>query len=660
MRPARLRASRGCRSLIPAPVGRLVSVAVAPIRDEFPLESLRCRNRVARSQAVSNAIRVREGYTDSLMAPSRKGRHGRGIARLLQRFPGRRAAWNRWIAFALLCVFQPVDAISQVRLPAESVAEFERALAHFRSGRYEAALQEIEPLGSRHPEAAEIQHLLAIILDLNRRPEEANRHFRRAVELQPRSVGFRTNFGASLMRLGQASEAERQFRHALELEPNHPTASFNLGTTLLQQGRSEDALPWLEKAHSIQPDVFQNAYQLAFCRFLLGSYEAADTLLGSLAGVAASRAEVRFLQALTDRALGRADRTDEVLRAIRPMLNGQPQMEFQAALLLLNQDLAAPSEELLRSVAGQLPASYPAHFHLAVAQERLGKLPEAVRTARAALAIEETSEAHLLLADLLESQGQPLEAVTHFQRAVALDPTSEHYFALGYEFLSHWNWEAAAQVFSEGLERAPDSWNLWIGAGAAALGLTRYEEATRAFLNAVRLRPEEMMGFHLLSQAFDQSEKAFEDALVSFRQLLERDPKNPLARYFEALATFRQASRSGDFSHVAKRVDTLAELTRADPRFLEALLLMSEIQFEFQNWPAAVDALHQSVRLDPDHVLAHYRLGLALQRTGKGQEARQMLQRYRELKAREDRTIGERVAVTTRFIVDLKQDGRRR
>ena len=52
--------------------------------------------------------------------------------------------------------------------------------------------------------------------------------------------------------------------------------------------------------------------------------------------------------------------------------------------------------------------------------------------------------------------------------------------------------------------------------------------------------------------------------------------------------------------------------------------------------------------------------GSALQRTGKGEEARQMLQRYRELKAQEDRTIGERVAVTTRFIVDLKEDGRRR
>lgn len=594
------------------------------------------------------------------MAPPKKSSQAKLRGRPASNFFARRAAWAVSLGFVVLGIFLPPEGIPQLSLPADSVAEFDRAVGHFRAQRYEEALRAIEPLGRRHPEIAEIQHLLAIILDLNRRPEEANRHFRRAVELQPASVGIRTNFGASLMRVGRASEAERQFRRALDLEPNHPTASFNLGTTLLQQGRPDRALPWLEKAFSIQPGVYQNAYQLAYCRFLLRRYEAADATLGELAGLGEPRPELRFLRALTDRALGRADRTEEVLRSIRPMLEGQPELGFQVALLLLNQDLAGLSEDLLRSVAERLPSSYPARFHLAVARQRLGKLPDAIRSARAALALEETSEAHLLLGDLLESQGQPLEAVTHFQKAVVLDPTSENYFALGFEFLVHWNWEAAAQVFSEGLAREPGSWNLWIGAGAAALGLTQYEEATRAFLKAVGLVPDEMQGFHLLAQAFDRSEQAFDDAVLAFRQLLDRDTASPLAQYFEALATFREASRTGDSSHVAARVETLAQLTRQNPRFVEAQLLLSEIQFESQNWPAAVEALRQAVRLDPNHVLAHYRLGLALQRSGQGQEASQILQRYQELKAQEDRTVGARVAATTRFIVEMRQDDRLR
>ena len=590
------------------------------------------------------------------MAPPWKGRNDKVFGGLgcKTRVVGVVRACSAW--FLLIAILQVLPGAPQPQVPAGAVGEFNRALDHFRAGSYGDALRIVEPLGSRHPEVAEIQHLLAIILDLNRRPEEANQHFRRAVELQPTSVVFRTNFGASLMRLGHASEAAAEFREALELEPNHPTASFNLGTILLQQGDPERALPWLERAYSNQSEVYENAYQLAYCQFLLGKYEQTATVVRKLGDAAASRAEVRLLKALTERALGHADRTQAVLQDIRPLLNGQPQLQFQVAMLLLSQDLLGPSEELLRSVTRDLPGSYPAHLNLALAQQRLGQLAKATESARTALDLEETAEVHSLLADLMEAQDKPVEAVTHFQQAVAIDPTPANYFALGYEFLAHWNWEEAAQVFSAGLEREPDSWHLWIGSGAAALGLTRYEEATQAFLKAVQLKPGELMGYHLLAQAFDRSDTAFDDALRSFRELLERDPSNPWARYFEALGTFREGSRSADSSQMAARAAVLVQVTGEDPGFLEALLLLSEIQFELRNWAETVEALQRAIQLDSNHVSAHYRLGLALQRLGRSQDAKEILERYQALKAQEDQTVGERVAATTRFIVGLKRD----
>lgn len=201
-------------------------------------------------------------YTDNVLAPLCKGSHDGTLYRLVIKAFARRAVWTCAVAFAVPTSLLPLVGTSQLRISAESFTESEQAVAPFQAGHYDAARRQTEPLGRRHPEVAEIQHLLAIVLDLNRRPEEANQRFRRAVQLEPQPVGFRTNFGASLMRLGQASEAERQFRHALELEPNHPTASFNLGTTLLQQGRPGEAFPWLEEALSSQPDVYQNAYQV--------------------------------------------------------------------------------------------------------------------------------------------------------------------------------------------------------------------------------------------------------------------------------------------------------------------------------------------------------------------------------------------------------------
>ena len=562
--------------------------------------------------------------------------------------------WSTW--FVGLCLFRALLGMPQAPVPAEAVTEFKQALDHFRAGSYPEALRVMEPLEQRHPRVAEIQHLLAIVLDLNRKPEEANRHFRRAVELQPDSVLFRTNLGASLMRLGRASEAAEEFEKALELEPNNPTASFNLGTILLQQGRPEQALPWLEKAFAFQPQVYENGYQLAYCQFLLGQYQAVDTVLKKLAAPATSRVELQLLQALTARALGHADGTQKIFQEMQPLLDGQPRLQFQVALLFLSQDLLDPAEGLLLLVTEQLPNFYPAHLNLARAQQGLAKLDQATRTAKAALALQETAEVHSLLGDLLEAQQKPLEAVAHFRQAVVRDPTPANYYALGHEFLIHWNWEAAAKVFSAALEKHPDSWDLWVGAGAAALGLTRYEEATRAFLRAVELKPEALMGYQLLSQAFEQSKEAFDDAVGSFREFFKREAANPWAGYFEALASYRQASRSGDWSQLTVRVERLSRLTRENSHFLEALLLLGEIQFELRNWSGAVEALRQAIQRDPKNVLAHYRLGLALQRLDRSQEAQEILQRYQELKAQQDQSVSERVAATTRFIVELKQD----
>ncbi|MDE0105356.1 MAG: tetratricopeptide repeat protein [Bryobacterales bacterium] len=560
-------------------------------------------------------------------------------------------------ALLAACLISVPFAASGAGIPPEAASEFNRAVGEFRSGNYEAALRLVRPLEERHPEAAEIQHLLAIVLDLNGIPLEANRHFKKAVSLQPGSVSLRTNYGASLMRIGRSSEAAEQFRKALELDPDHATASFNLGTILLQQGRPDDALPKLEKAFSVQPSVYQNAYQLAYCRFLVGDYRGANTILGRLPAQAASRDEARFLKALTERALGGADRSKETLQSIRPRLDRQPQLQFQAAILLLSQGLLESAEELLSEVTRRVPSSYAAHLNLARARRRLGRLPEARLAAKTALSLEETAEAHLLLGDLLDDRDSQVEAVEHLRRAVELEPVAANYYALGHEFLIHWNWETAAEVFTTGLARHPRSWDLWVGKGGAAMGQGQFEVATAAFLKAVELRPDDLVGYHLLSQAFDQADDAFDGAVLAFQGLFERNGTSHWARYYEALATFRQAVRSGDYSDAAARLDVLRNVVQEHPAFLEAHLLLGEIQFELREWTAAAESLGQAVAIDANHVTAHYKLGLALQRSGHTERARQTLERYRELKALEDAALGERVAATTRFIVERDQAG---
>jgi tetratricopeptide (TPR) repeat protein len=67
-----------------------------------------------------------------------------------------------------------------------------------------------------------------------------------------------------LRHVGKAlDEAERLYRRALELEPTHPTARFNLGVVLEDRGATADAIAEYLEAVRIDPRVADVHFNLA-------------------------------------------------------------------------------------------------------------------------------------------------------------------------------------------------------------------------------------------------------------------------------------------------------------------------------------------------------------------------------------------------------------
>lgn len=130
------------------------------------------------------------------------------------------------------------------------------------------------------------------------RSADAERQYRRSIEIDPLFVRTRINFASLLSALGRNPEAEVELRAALAAEPGLPAATYNLGLLLAEMGKLPDAVAFLEQAARSMPANPRVQYNLAL------AYR--DTNRPALAEAAFARAltlrpdDADFLFALAD------------------------------------------------------------------------------------------------------------------------------------------------------------------------------------------------------------------------------------------------------------------------------------------------------------------------------------------------------------------------
>ena len=83
----------------------------------------------------------------------------------------------------------------------------------------------LEKLLGRHPDHAAANEVLGMLLMSARRNEEAERHLRTAVQLNPKSVKGNYQLGLLLARVGKKEEADRQLALAKTLREEDEASS---------------------------------------------------------------------------------------------------------------------------------------------------------------------------------------------------------------------------------------------------------------------------------------------------------------------------------------------------------------------------------------------------------------------------------------------------
>ncbi len=151
----------------------------------------------------------------------------------------------------------------------------ELANANYLAGQYNVALEEVNVALDAVDDYIPVVNQLGLIYIALGQTEEAEKHLKRAIKLDPDNPSVSNNFGYLLCSMGDQAEAMRYFEKALS-DPLYRTpesAYVNAGICVKNTGDYARARQFLGRALALSPDQPLALYQMADLSYLTRDYQ---------------------------------------------------------------------------------------------------------------------------------------------------------------------------------------------------------------------------------------------------------------------------------------------------------------------------------------------------------------------------------------------------
>lgn len=275
--------------------------------------------------------------------------------------------------------------------------------------------------------------------------DEAVRHYRRVLELDPAYNGARGGLGDALVRQGKFDDAISEYRQALSADPNDDRACSNLGVALSAKGQLDEAQRCLRLALQIEPGSAD-------------AHSSLGTVLVSQGKLAEAAEQFHLALAIKPYYAHARNNLASVL---------QSQGKF---------DEAADHYQRLLQIR---PDYVHAYCGLALIAQARGRLDEAVDYYKQALELEpDYAEAHAGLGDVFSEQGNSVEAIISYRNALQADPNcTRAHCNLGVALAAESKLDEAAECFRRALRIDPDYAEAHNNLGGLLLAFGRFDEA---------------------------------------------------------------------------------------------------------------------------------------------------------------------------------------
>ena len=182
-------------------------------------------------------------------------------------------------------------------------------IAYLQQGRKDIALEQLKKALKQDPDSVEAHNAIAVVYERLNEPKLAERHYRRALELDSKNGSVQNNFGQFLCRMGRYRESQKHFLAAVKnpLFNSPETAYTNAALCLPPDTPSAKKERYLHAALNANPRFPHALLEMARLKHADGDNQRARAFLQRYESVAGHNPQMLWLGVQIEHALGHQD-----------------------------------------------------------------------------------------------------------------------------------------------------------------------------------------------------------------------------------------------------------------------------------------------------------------------------------------------------------------
>ncbi len=494
------------------------------------------------------------------------------------------------LAMSLLAQGETEEAITELKSAVDLgqgvvQADILLVLSHLQKKEYEKALEASKALEARMPKSPVPFNLTGLAYLYKGDAELASKQFNKALAIDPNFFTAEMNLVRIDFANNDIEAMERRYKSILAKSDKHLGALLGMADVAAKKGKPEDAEKWLDQAYQLNPDLPQPG--IALTRYYLTFKKSAKALQ------------------LANTLLKKFSKNPNVLKVVgdAQLAAGEIDSAIRSYEMLTEQQTAAPGVWLL----------------LARAQLMGEKIKNARASLKHALALKDDfTQAEIMLAGLELKDRNYDEALKLAAAVIEKHPE----LSAGYEisatvFQNKKQEIKAVEMYAKGYKAQPSARLATVLARQySAIG--KPDKAVLILNDWLKVEPENIAVLSMLGMQY-QSMKQNSKAIDSYEKVHKLAPKNLLI--LNNLAWLYQIKGDQKAIILSKKAYELA------PETPEIVDTHGWILVQFGELEKGLQMLQQAFVSAPTNPEIAYHVAYALNKAGRGDEAKKMLKR---------------------------------